>query len=464
LIQAKRNIIFSVAILCCISLLGTGLLQPIQTAQALSTLSDTSIDLQQISENTYVVSAGDVSITVEVIGEDNYRMSAVSEDGTTTSFELSVEQRPVSNANIERTSKNAELMEKIVLINGTKFEAPIINTESPQTFEYPTRATTPYITYKWDGIDFEEGFSASPYIDIKYPHPDRSSNGGISQFSDWYTDGNRLFHYQINSDTVAGFLSTGGSVAQVLIGAAIGAVIGGKIGGGYGAVGGAIGGAIAAGLVLWYSASHFVDEKGCIWWWINYDFLNTIYNWMPYLMCMSDDMAIMIAEAEFAAYGYLRVGKVTAKGIFNDINDPAPPQVYYALSAIKSSTGNGYVDYEGNIVGAPDKNYAYLNSGSYLNKAEITATLSNIPISGQLYLRCYTPTSSGANLKVYVCNTAGVWTQVKNTNLYPANSVMNVNCGYVTNIVKVSVVAYHEFYLNGVYYPSYIYADAVWVD
>jgi hypothetical protein len=134
------------------------------------------------------------------------------------------------------------------------------------------------------------------------------------------------------------------------------------------------------------------------------------------------------------------------------------------LSATKSSTGDGDVYDKDNIVGAPDGSYAYLKSGSYLNKAEITATLSNTPISGQLYLRCYTPTGNGANLKVYVCNTAGVWSSaIVNTNLYPPNSVMDVNCGYVTNIVKVSIVAYHEFYINGVYYPSHIYADAVWV-
>jgi hypothetical protein len=37
---------------------------------------------------------------------------------------------------------------------------------------------------------------------------------------------------------------------------------------------------------------------------------------------------------------------------------------------------------------------------------------------------------------------------------------MNVNCGYVTNIDKVSIVAYHEY--SG--YPSYIYVDAVWLE
>ncbi|MDR0461036.1 MAG: hypothetical protein LBH62_06365 [Nitrososphaerota archaeon] len=60
-------------------------------------------------------------------------------------------------------------------------------------------------------------------------------------------------------------------------------------------------------------------------------------------------------------------------------------------------------------------------------------------------------------MKIYVCNTAGTWTQVKNTNLYLPGLPMNVNCGSVYNVVKVSIAVYHEY--NG--YPSYIYIDSV---
>jgi hypothetical protein len=98
-------------------------------------------------------------------------------------------------------------------------------------------------------------------------------------------------------------------------------------------------------------------------------------------------------------------------------------------------------------------------SGSYKNKAEVTATLNNAPVSGQLYLRCHTTTANGANLKVYVCDTTGTWSLAKAKHLYPANTVMDVDCGYVANVVKVSIVAYHEFDGN----PSYLAPDAVWV-
>ncbi|MDR2203021.1 MAG: hypothetical protein LBE76_01700 [Nitrososphaerota archaeon] len=54
---------------------------------------------------------------------------------------------------------------------------------------------------------------------------------------------------------------------------------------------------------------------------------------------------------------------------------PTPP--YYATSATPSQTGNGYVNNPNNILGAPDASYTYLNSGSYGNKAEITAKISN---------------------------------------------------------------------------------------
>ncbi|MDR2203404.1 MAG: hypothetical protein LBE76_03725 [Nitrososphaerota archaeon] len=165
----------------------------------------------------------------------------------------------------------------------------------------------------------------------------------------------------------------------------------------------------------------------------------------------------IIIAGELLLNGYLRIGDWT---VCNGIGmADLSPSNCYALNATSSYTGNGYVNNKDNILRTPDGNYAYLNSGSYGNKAEITATLSDAPISGTLYLRCYTPSANGANLKVYVCNQYGVWTQVVNTNLYPANDVMNVNCGYVGNIVKTSIVAYHEY--NG--YPSYIYVDATWM-
>jgi hypothetical protein len=136
---------------------------------------------------------------------------------------------------------------------------------------------------------------------------------------------------------------------------------------------------------------------------------------------------------------------------------PSPP--YYAVSATSSQTGNGYVNYPNNILRAPDASYTYLSSGSYGNKAEITANFPMVSISGQLYVRCYTYSGSGANLKVYVGDQYGGWTQVVNTNFYPPNLVINVNCGYVSDIDKVSIVVFHEY--NG--YPSNIYVDAVWV-
>jgi hypothetical protein len=170
------------------------------------------------------------------------------------------------------------------------------------------------------------------------------------------------------------------------------------------------------------------------------------------------EFAALEVYGYFSTWGYLRIGSITiADGL--RLGDPHPP--HYALSATSSYTGNGYVNDKDHILGSADGQYAYLNSGSYGNKAEITATMSNTPVSGELYVRCYTPTNTGANFKVYVCNQYGVWTNVVNTNLYPANTPMTYNCGYVSNIVKVSIVAYHEYYINGVYYPSYIYVDAV---
>ncbi|MDR2203121.1 MAG: hypothetical protein LBE76_02235 [Nitrososphaerota archaeon] len=425
-------------------------------------MSDPSIDLQQVSENMYIVSAGDVSITVEVLREDNYRMSTVSDDGTTISFELSVESRPVSNVKLESTLEDTGSIEKVVLINGTKFERPVFNAESSQHFEDqykpPQIRATPYNMYWWDGILLEEGYHNLLNRDVKYPHPVRG-HYGISLFDNWEREGTQLVHNQIDRDTTAVFLSAGPSVAEVLICTGVGALIGAKVGKVYGAIIGAIAGAVISGFAVGMGYFNFLDESGCIWWWVNKSFVNWLEDNALFLALLPVG-AEGVVLGQMIANGYIRIGSLTlCEGVYVNIGDPVATSPYYAVSTTPSFIGNGYVNNKDNILGAPDGSYAYLNSGSYGNKAEISATLSHMPISGQVYLRCYTPSNSGANLKVYVCDQYGVWTQVVNTNLYPANSVMNINCGYRSNIVRVSIVAYHEY--SG--YPSYVYADAVWI-
>ena len=83
--------------------------------------------------------------------------------------------------------------------------------------------------------------------------------------------------------------------------------------------------------------------------------------------------------------------------------------------------------------------------GSFGNKAVITEELSSTSVSGYLYIVCKTPSNNGANAIVYVGNVYGVWTQVKQTNLYPPNQVMWLYCGYVTDISEVAVTAYNQY-------------------
>jgi hypothetical protein len=338
--------------------------------------------------------------------------------------------------------------------------------DKPQPVEYPYELpqTRGYTNYLWDGVLFEEDGGQN----IPFPHP-WIANYSIPQYQDWSWGGHNLIHNQFSKPASLALTVGSSGVAASLAGAAIGAAVGTYISPGYGTLVGGIAMTVITAALFLFGYFFILDERDCLWWWINYDFIDWLNNWAWWLELLvitgNEHLAEGAVEAEFFTNGYLKIGGAPAFQGWNvNIGNPAPPPpIYYALSATKSSTGDGDVLNVGNIVGAPDTSYAYLKSGSYLNKAEITATMSSTPISGTLYLKCYTPSANGANLKVYVCNTAGVWTRVVNTNLYPANTVMDVNCGYVTNIVQVSVVAYHEFYINGVYYPSNIYADAVWV-
>ena len=119
----------------------------------------------------------------------------------------------------------------------------------------------------------------------------------------------------------------------------------------------------------------------------------------------------------------------------------------YVVSVTKfESGGSAYVNNKDNVVGAATNGkFAELYSGSYTNKAVITAQMSKSSVSGDLYVVCKTPSSNGANTIVSVGNQYGAWTQVKQTNLYPPNTVIWLYCGYVTDIDKVAVTAYHQY-------------------
>lgn len=453
--NVKKTLIISMVFCAAFCLLNTGIMQPIQMAQAQSVMAESLIDVQQISENVYVVSMGDIAITVELF-ENGHRISTVSEDGEVMTYEVTTEFRPVSNANLESASRNAELVEKVVLLNGTELDTAMSKLVPQQHVEFPFESSQMRgnTNYWWDqSVYFVEG----QYID--YPHPDRDYYG-TRPADDWWIEGDYLVHFQLNK-AVSQTLSWAG---PEVIGITLGLLIGAKIGSWQGAL--ALAGlGLLLGLCITYVMNAvLVDEEECLWFWVSRQFADWFDNWFWYIELLMDinaPIAMLAIEEQLMSGGYFRVGDQTFMDMHN-FGGPHPPTWYYALSQVPFASGGGaYYSNEGNILGTANGQYATLYSGSFGNKAEITVTMSNTPISGQLYVRCYTPTNTGANFKVYVCNQYGVWNPnpVVNTNLYPPGTPMTYDCGYVNNIVKVSIVAYHEY--NGC--PSYINVDAVCV-
>jgi len=435
-----------------------------------SILSDLSIDTTRASERVYTISANGVSLNLQVLDE-GYIMSYVTDDDEIMAYVVTTEMRDSSSMSPINTSKSSEPNEKVVFINGTEtFVVPMDNFVSPTTDSdcpynpQPSRGTT---NYWWDNLYFIEYTGL-----LHYAHPDKT-HYDIDPYSPYVAGGKYLVHFQVD-------YSTSSDIVQYFydLGDALGFVFGWTIT--FAGLGGSLmasiaGQAVAIALGPLFSiifTTLFCDADGCIWFWINLEFFNYVYdmfynpyNWYFYPFDGSFDNLVSAVAAGFCSFGYLRIGSTTFfdKTSYPHIGDPTPPLHYYGVSVVPSKTGDGYYTNENNVLGAIDGNYAYLNSGSYGNKAELTVTLSNTPVTGQLYLQCYTPTSTGANLKVYVCHSGGVWNPnpVVNTNLYPPNNPTAINCGYAIDIVAVSIVAYHQYYINGVYYPSYIYVDAV---
>ena len=165
--------------------------------------------------------------------------------------------------------------------------------------------------YYWDATWFVDG------TNIDYPHPD-NVHYDISNTKNWLRLGYDLYHCQINKDTTHQII-----VGSLAISAFLGLVVTFWLGGGTGAVlvGGITGLVLAAALniVIDY---YFVDERGCIWWWVNESFVDWIRDNLDWLVAHLDLAYTMIAIA-FTSYGYLRVGMVT----FHDAIGKGKPHI-----------------------------------------------------------------------------------------------------------------------------------------
>ena len=166
--------------------------------------------------------------------------------------------------------------------------------------------------YRWDGVWFVH----NRYI--KYPHPDRDYYE-ISPYSGWSMKGGRLYHRQIDYAT-----STGLTLTAPVLGALFGVILGAQIG--HPAIGGVIG--TVLGVVLtWVADVYFLDELGCIWWWISVSFVDWLSaNALDLFLLYLRDPSLAQAQIMFAflGCGYLRAGSVT----FYDAiyrGNPVPP-------------------------------------------------------------------------------------------------------------------------------------------
>ena len=183
--------------------------------------------------------------------------------------------------------------------------------------------------YWWDSVYFVEGTG------VHYPHPD-TDYYDIDLYADWECKGSELNHEQINY--VTSFYILSGSVG---LGATMGIAVGLALGGG--AVGLAIGGMTGIALSFLLPAvitTYFLDERGCIWWWISTEFMDwLIVNQVElYILCVTNPtQAQNLILYAFLSYGYLRAGLVTLFDAIG-IGNPRPPTLSISVSYYGGTT------------------------------------------------------------------------------------------------------------------------------
>jgi hypothetical protein len=176
----------------------------------------------------------------------------------------------------------------------------------------PPIAHAGVVHFWWDNVYFVAG------TDIDYPHPDNVYYG-ISPSSDWTRLGKNLYHNQINRDTSYA-ICIGTAIFIDIVALILGAKLGGSSTAYY--VAGLA--TIVISTVISMAIDYFfVDERGCIWWWISWLFLYYLYKNLPYLSGINKEAALAEILAAFLCFGYFRVGMVT----FHDpmgIGQPSP--------------------------------------------------------------------------------------------------------------------------------------------
>jgi hypothetical protein len=89
-------------------------IDPDVAQQIIAVMADMSIDVQSLSENVCIISAGNLSTTFERL-ETGYRLSSISDNGEIKTIDVTTETRHTDNT---------DLIERVVIINGTEIKIP----------------------------------------------------------------------------------------------------------------------------------------------------------------------------------------------------------------------------------------------------------------------------------------------------------------------------------------------------
>ncbi|MDR2204438.1 MAG: hypothetical protein LBE76_09170 [Nitrososphaerota archaeon] len=416
--SVKKEFIIGIVVLCCFCLLSTGLMQPIQTAKAMETisdkaelkqqieaaLSDISIDITPESENRYIVSVGNKTMILELL-ENCQRISTILDSGEIITYDIAIK----SHDNDEASSKNSWSAHIIPIINGTEYNIPLNQFIQPSTFEYPYElpSTRGIVNYWWDGVYFYED---SSFWNFDYPHPDKTYYN-INPSNDWFKVGNNKIHVQINAGDSSHILNVGGSLLAAVVCTVLDVAL--SFAGLPGVLTLFSVDLIVGALLSWYYGLFFTDEDGCIWVWLGWnvfsDLLGT-WGFLEYWFQVDPYGAQIYVEDYVREYGYFRVGHLTLIGV----GGPAPPPPHKDIIQIIQAPGYGS-GYVSNPTGAmwspPDNNLALIYGMSSGAGGQIIGRLSGV---SQGHIWVYAGSVHGYNTRLYV------YVSSNNINWYPA--------------------------------------------
>jgi hypothetical protein len=448
------NKIKAVAVTTCLTFLILSIIfiTPIQAAnnnpdkKILNLKND--LKIHKNSDGNLEIKTGNTKMVFEQISENHNKiLTTDKKTGATTVIEIFGNETGktvfVNGTQVANIPSTTSQIGQVPITQPTSTASSIgqQNRMQPMTADY----------FWWDGVYFiDKGLYTPPYS-----YPDRDFYYPCPPESEVIFIGNSLYHIQVDEYTSAIIEAAGAEAVGGIIGAIIGVMIGGFYGELLGTVAGIVMGIVMSFIYNWM----FVDEAGCVWFWISQDFIQWLNDnaiWISMAAAFDPPVAIAGTLSAFYDCGYLKVGNTM---FYDGIGIGDPDQSYYWVTGVLTTDiyGDANIDNPDNIRGNTyDEASAHMHAYDPGAHATIVGVMNGEIPPSDIYVYGRTSSGNTGHLYVYVSDDYSNWHLVNSLTLTNTSPTWIEVGSYAGTFHYITVTSYYASSSTCVYIDSVI--------